>query len=177
MSQRPLRADAKRNRAAILTAAEEVFADGGPDASTEEVARRAGVAIGTVFRHFPTKGDLLRALLKRLLDQLTGTRHDDLFAFFDDLVARTAANRTVVALLAAEGTPVSLAGSLTALTGTVDELLRRGQDTGRIRAGIRTDEVMALLLAACQGALQGGWDDDLRARTLDVIFAGLREIH
>jgi len=61
-----MRADAQRNRTRILAAAEEVFADGGPGASTEEVARRAGVAIGTVFRHFPTKADLLSALMKRL---------------------------------------------------------------------------------------------------------------
>ncbi|MFD0541611.1 TetR/AcrR family transcriptional regulator [Actinomadura luteofluorescens] len=66
-----MRADARRNRERILEAAEEVFAVAGPDASTEEVARRAGVAIGTVFRHFPTKADLLRALMKRLLQQVT----------------------------------------------------------------------------------------------------------
>src|SRR2546421_2027863 len=60
------RADARRNRERILAAAQEVFAEKGASASTEEVASRAGVAIGTVYRHFPTKDDLLRAIMKEL---------------------------------------------------------------------------------------------------------------
>ncbi|HVV20388.1 MAG TPA: helix-turn-helix domain-containing protein, partial [Pseudonocardiaceae bacterium] len=64
--QGPLRADAQRNRARILNAAESVFAELGASASTEEVAARAGVAIGTVFRHFPTKRDLLAAIMRGL---------------------------------------------------------------------------------------------------------------
>ncbi|MFC4057023.1 TetR/AcrR family transcriptional regulator [Planomonospora corallina] len=180
---RPMRADAQRNRARILAAAEAVFAEGGPQASTEEVARRAGVAIGTVFRHFPTKADLLRALMKQLLQQLTDDAadllaHGDpataLFEFFARLVERTAANRTVVSLLAAEGVDVPVTGPLGSLSGVVEELLRRGQDAGAIRAGIRADEVMALLTGACQGALQGGWDRDLRGRTVALMLAGLR---
>jgi AcrR family transcriptional regulator len=180
---RPLRADAQRNRMRIMDAAEQVFAEGGPGASTEEVARRAGVAIGTVFRHFPTKADLLAALMKRLLQQLTDdaaglAAHGDprtaLFEFFARLVERTAANRSVVSLLGAEGIEVPLAGPLGTLTGAVQELLTRGQDSGGVRADVRVDEVMALLLSACQGTLQGGWDQDLRRRTLDIIFAGLR---
>src|SRR5690242_16023826 len=131
-----MRADAQRNRARILDAAEAVFAEGGPDASTEAVARRAGVAIGTVFRHFPTKADLLRALMKRLLEQVTtdaGDRiaHGDpataLFEFIRQLVRRTAANRTVVTLLAAEGLNVPIDGPITSLGGAVQQLLARGQ--------------------------------------------------
>jgi AcrR family transcriptional regulator len=177
-----MRADAQRNRQRILAAADEVFAEHGPQASTEEVARRAGVAIGTVFRHFPTKADLLRALLKRLLQQLTDdadalVAHGDpataLFAFFTRLVERTTANRTVVSLLAAEGIDVPITGALGSLTAAVQELLHRGQRAGAIRAEVRTDEVMALLVSACQGALHGGWSPDLRRRTLDIMFAGL----
>jgi AcrR family transcriptional regulator len=177
-----MRADAQRNRARILAVAEEVFADGGPGASTEEVARRAGVAIGTVFRHFPTKADLLSALMKRLLEQVTADAADllangdpttALFEFFARLVRRTAANRTVVALLAAEGTEVSIAGPITSLADAVRELLTRGQRAGAIRPDIRLDEVMALLESTCQGALRGGWTEDLRERTLRIVFAGL----
>jgi AcrR family transcriptional regulator len=57
-----MRADARRNRERLLSAADLVFAERGPGASTEEVARRAGVGIGTVFRHFPTKESLLEAV-------------------------------------------------------------------------------------------------------------------
>ncbi len=178
-----MRVDAQRNRARIMDAAEDVFAAGGPDASTEEVARRAGVAIGTVFRHFPTKADLLRALMKRLLEQVTADAadriaHGDpataLFDFISHLVRRTAANRAVVSLLAAEGLDVPIAGPITSLAGAVQELLARGQRAGAVRGDVRSDEVLALLESLCQGALQGGWDDSLRERTLAIVFAGLR---
>lgn len=177
-SGKPLRADALRNREKILEAADAVFAERGPGASTEEVARRAGVAIGTVFRHFPAKNDLLGALMKRLLAQVTedaaelaarGDPATALFEFFTRLVERTAADRAVVNLLGVEvGAPL---GSLGA---QVQELLTRGRQAGAIRAGVRLDEVMALLTSACQGALTGGWDADLRRRTLAIIFDGLR---
>ena len=68
--RRPARLGVFEDRVRILDAAEAVFAEFGTRASTEEVARRAGVAIGTVFRHFPTKDDLLAAIMKRLLAQL-----------------------------------------------------------------------------------------------------------
>lgn len=70
--ERPLRADARRNRARLLDVAEAVFAEHGVTVSTEEIARTAGVGIGTVFRHFPSKEALLEAVyvarLRRLAD-------------------------------------------------------------------------------------------------------------
>ena len=159
-----------------------MFAEHGPQASTEEVARRAGVAIGTVFRHFPTKADLLKALMKRLLQQLTddadtlvasGDPTTALLEFFSLLVGRTTANRSVVGLLAAEGFEAPVTGAVGSLTDVVRQLLERGQRSGAIRAGIMVDEVMALLVSACQGALHGGWSPELRRRTLAIMFAGL----
>ena len=70
------RADAVRNRARILDAAGEVFASRGTSASTEEVAERAGVAVGPVFRHFPTKQDLMRAIMKEVLGGLLAQADD-----------------------------------------------------------------------------------------------------
>src|SRR4051794_40776180 len=159
-----MRADARRNRERILAAARDVFAEGGPDASTEEVAHRAGVAVGTVFRHFPTKADLLRALMKDLLSQVTaeatalaeeGDPATALFEFFRGLVRRTAANRAVVGMLAG-----ALDEPIASLSGVVETLLARGRAAGAVRPAVRTDEVMALLISACQGVLQGGWDSD-----------------
>src|SRR5262245_34045218 len=69
-TDRPLRAAAQRNRTRILEAAEAVFAEQGASASTEAVATRSGVAVGTVFRHFPTKPDLLSAVVMNLWDRL-----------------------------------------------------------------------------------------------------------
>ncbi|MFI0778070.1 TetR/AcrR family transcriptional regulator [Streptomyces sp. NPDC021212] len=67
---RPQRSDARTNRERILSVAEEVFGQGGRSASTEEVARLAGVGIATVFRHFPTKAALLEAVLVQRFDRL-----------------------------------------------------------------------------------------------------------
>lgn len=171
----PLRADAQRNRARILDAAEAVFAEFGPRASTEEVARRAGVAIGTVFRHFPTKADLLAAIMKRLLAQLVeeaGQR--DLFAFFTHMVAQAAAKKTVVDLLAGSGVNIRLPDAVGQLEEAVARLLAQARAAGAVAAPVRLPEVMALLASVCQGALHGGWDEPLQARTLAVIFAGLK---
>jgi AcrR family transcriptional regulator len=178
-----LRADAQRNRARILAAASQVFAELGPSASTEEVARRAGVAIGTVFRHFPTKDDLLRAIMKDLLQRLTaqvsqlaadGDPATALFGFITGMVEQAAARMSVVDLLAAAGNDIQVADALQALRHGVAELLARAQQAGAVRPDIQVAEVMALITSTCQGALQGGWDGELQGRALAIIFAGLR---
>ncbi|MFI7540778.1 TetR family transcriptional regulator [Actinoplanes sp. NPDC049599] len=168
-----MRSDAQRNRGRILDAAEEVFARRGAAASTEEVARLAGVAIGTVFRHFPTKDELLAAILKRLLARLAEDAAglggaDGLHTFFRRSVAQAAAKRTVVDLVG-----VSVPAALGQLDDAVGELLRQAQDAGTVRRDVRPPEVMALLVSVCQGAVHGGWDAELQDRTLAVIFAGL----
>lgn len=178
-----LRADARRNRARILAAASDVFSENGASATTEEVARRAGVAIGTVFRHFPTKDDLLRALMKDLLQRLTdqvsalaaqGDPATALFEFFTSMVEQAAARKTVVDLLARSGTDVQVAGAVQALQDEIGRLLIRAQQAGAVRPEVRADEVMALLTSTGQGALQGGWDRELQGRALAIIFSGLR---
>ena len=167
-----MRADAQRNRARILAAAAEVFAEHGATASTEEVARRAGVAIGTVFRHFPTKPDLLAAIMKARLaeitaraGELTGDPAGGLFTFFRELADVAAATRTVVDLLG-----LDVADPVTSLGDAVLPLLDNAKRAGTVRGDVRLDEVVALLVAVCQG----GWDADLRERTLRIVFAGLR---
>jgi AcrR family transcriptional regulator len=179
----PLRADARRNRARILAAAEAVFAEKGAGASTEEVASRAGVAIGTVFRHFPTKRDLLAAIFKELMARLTdeanalvvgGDPADALFAFFARVVEQAAARKTVADALAGMGVEIQVVEALRALHDAIGTLLTRAQRAGAVRPEVRLDEVIALLSGACQGALRAGWDADLRRRTLAIVFAGLR---
>ncbi|WP_461032374.1 TetR/AcrR family transcriptional regulator [Streptomyces mayteni] len=180
---RPLRADARRNRARILAAAEAVFAEKGASASTEEVAARAGVAFGTVFRHFPTKNDLLAAIMKNLRQRLTdqanasmeeGDPATALFTFFALVVEQAAATRTVVDLLGQSGVEVEPDEPIQALEQALRDLLAQGQRAGAVRPEIRVAEVIALLTAACHGALRGAWDDGLRRRTLAIMFAGMR---
>jgi AcrR family transcriptional regulator len=180
---KPLRADARRNRARILAAAEAVFAEQGPAASTEQVAARAGVAIGTVFRHFPTKQALLQAILSNLMGRLTDeanalTADDDpatgLFRFFSRIVEQAAAKKTVVDLLAEAGIDIQVAKPVQTLRQAIQALLTRAQQAGAVREDVRLDEVVALLTATGQGALHAGWDRDLQARAIAIIFDGLR---
>ena len=180
---RPLRADARRNRARILGAAEAIFVERGPTASTEEVAARAGVAIGTVFRHFPTKKDLLQALVKDLLARLTGEVDalivggdpaTGLFVFFEHVVEQAAARKVVVDLLAESGIDVEVTGPVHLFRQAVGTLLVRARQAGAVGEGVELDEVMALLTATAQGALRGGWDPALQARILVIVFGGLR---
>ena len=178
---RPQRADALRNRERILAAASRVFAERGAAASTEDVAALAGVAIGTVFRHFPTKQDLLSAVMKDLLARLTAEVAElatadpstALFEFFSRVVSAAAAQQAVVELLAQEGVEVG-ADPVRALWEGIGVLLARAKESGTIRPEVRLDETMALLTATAQGALRGGWSEDLRRRTLDLIFSGMR---
>lgn len=179
---KPLRADAQRNRARILDAAEAVFAKKGPSASTEEVAARAGVAIGTVFRHFPTKNDLLAAIMKSLRQRLTdqansliaeGDPATALFTFFTLLVEQAAATKTVVDLLAQSGVQIQPDEPIRALEQAIQALLARAQHIGAVHPEIQVAEVVALLTAACHGALRGAWDENLRRRTLAIMFAGM----
>ncbi|MFI6519764.1 TetR/AcrR family transcriptional regulator [Spirillospora sp. NPDC050679] len=180
---KPMRADALRNRARILAAAEEVFAERGASASTEEVAARAGVAVGTVFRHFPTKRDLLTAIMKELRAGLiaeaeslvaTGDEGTAFFDYFTFLVERSAKVGTVVSLLAEEGTSIEPGEQIMALTRTFGSLLDAAQDAGTVRPEVRLDEVMALLTATAHGALAAAWSDDLRHRTVTLLLDALR---
>jgi AcrR family transcriptional regulator len=167
------RADAVRNRAKILEVAARVFAERGAAASTEQVAAEAGVAVGTIFRHFPTKADLLAAIMKDTLAGLAerlAAPEATLFTVFAALVAEAAAKRSVIDLLP----DLAVGESLARFREVVADLLARAQERGEVRADVRPDEVMALLVALCQGALRADWPPALQERTLAIVFAGLR---
>ncbi|GAA0544541.1 TetR/AcrR family transcriptional regulator [Paractinoplanes ferrugineus] len=166
------RADAVRNRAKILEVAARVFAERGAAASTEQVAAEAGVAIGTVFRHFPTKADLLAAIMKDTLAALAtraAAPQATLAGVFTDLVASAADRRSVIDLLPG----LEVAEALAQFRAVVADLLTRAQAAGEVRASIGVDEVMALLVALCQGALRGGWSPTLQRDTLAIVLDGL----
>lgn len=165
------RADAQRNRAAILAAASEAFAEHGPKATTEQVAVKAGVAVGTVFRHFPTKDALLVAIMKESLHGLSALAAEStLFDFITAVVDEAVRTRTVVTALA---WPLDVGDALRSLTDEVERLLDLAKDAQEVRPDVQVDEVMALLTAAAQAAQQAAWPADLRSRTLAVIFRGL----
>ncbi|WP_051468022.1 TetR/AcrR family transcriptional regulator [Actinomadura oligospora] len=180
---KPLRADAARNRAKVLVAAREVFAERGTGASTEEVARRAGVGIGTVFRHFPTKESLLEAVLGEILAGFAEqarlrTESPDpggaFFDFFQLVVGESATKNAVSAELTGAGIDLHASGDEVRqeLRGALGVLLARAQEAGAVRADVGLGEVMALLAGTSQAT--GNLDVLMRGRVLDVVFDGLR---
>jgi AcrR family transcriptional regulator len=183
-AKRP-RADALRNRAKVLAAAEAVFAERGSSASTEEIARRAGVGIGTVFRHFPTKESLLEAVLNGLLgrlaeeaDALTAAQDPGaaFFTFFTQVIAQATTKNAVSAALEEAGIDTR---STTRQTGqelktALETLLVRAQQALAVRADIGLAEVMVLLAATSRAAEHHGGDHAVRSKTLEIVFDGLR---
>jgi len=177
------RADARTNRGRILDAAEEVFGRGGESASTEEVARLAGVGIATVFRHFPTKAALLQAVLVLRFDRLHEQAETLLdaadpgrafFGFFGRLVADAATKIAIAeALLEAGGDGGEAARASDGLRQAVGVLLRRAQQAGAVRDDVELPEVYALLVGASRAAAHARLDDEVTARMLAVIFDGL----
>jgi AcrR family transcriptional regulator len=128
---RPQRADARANRDRILDIAEEVFGQGGESASTEEVARLAGVGIGTVFRHFPTKAALLEAVLVRRFDLL----REKAEALLDDTDPGEAFLRFIGQLTDQVAAKIAITGALLDAGGDRDGDVARASDGVRRAVG------------------------------------------
>ena len=178
------RADARANRVRILDVAEQVFGKGGESASTEEVARLAGVGIATVFRHFPTKAALLEAVLARRFDRLREQAEALLNAadpgqaflsFFCYLVADAPAKIGIAeALLEAGGDGGGEAAQASSeLRRAFGALLQRAQHAGVIRDDVELPEVYALLVGVSRAAAHEHLDEQGRARVLTIVFDGL----
>jgi AcrR family transcriptional regulator len=183
-SGRAQRADARTNRGRILDAAEEVFGAGGESASTEEVARLAGVGVATVFRHFPTKAALLQAVLVRRFDRLRAQAETLLDAadpgrafldFFSHLVADAATKIAIgEALLEAGGDGDDEAAQASnGLRRAVGALLQHAQHAGAVRDDVELPEVYALLVATSRAAAHSHLDEEVRGRVLAIVFDGL----
>jgi AcrR family transcriptional regulator len=178
-----MRADAAHNRARILDSAERVFA-AGDDASTEHVARLAGVGIATVFRHFPTKADLLEAVLVTRLERLrdaarelrTATNPGGALLRFFACIVEDAAGKIAIAeaLTAAGGNSGAAERAGAELHDAVGELLARAQSAGEMRPDIQLDELYALIVGTSRGAAAMALSPAAQRRMLDVVFAGLR---
>jgi AcrR family transcriptional regulator len=180
---KPLRADAVRNRARVLETAYETFAAEGLSVPIDEIARRAGVGAGTVYRHFPTKEDLFAAVVESRLRQIIAAGHallDDpgpgeaLFAFLRSMVLEFGAtDQGLVDALGGMGIDVDSAApeAEDAFRALLGVLLAAAQGAGTVRADVDVPEIKALLVG-CQ-AMQG-YDTARAARVTDVVIDGLR---
>jgi AcrR family transcriptional regulator len=178
------RADAVRNRERVLEAAKAVFSSGGPDASLEAVARRAGVGIGTLYRHFPTREALYEAVYRREVEQLgelaeqlksEASPVEALRLWLRSNVAFVATKKGMAAALAiaAQGTSELTAFSYERLTKAVGALLDRAVAAGEIRADVSPDDLLRALIGMCYLHDQPGWQASV-VRLLDVFVDGLR---
>ncbi|MFS8479183.1 MAG: helix-turn-helix domain-containing protein [Micromonosporaceae bacterium] len=158
-----MRRDARENRERILAAAEQVFGEAGAAGSTEEVARRAGVGVGTVFRHFPNKRELIDATLVRHFQLLTeqasrvAAAAEPGAALRAVLEAMVASAGTKVTLLAALGheveASVALRQAARELRAVVESALVRAQRAGAARRDISVGELYLLVRALAQVAV------------------------
>ncbi len=167
VAARPLRADAQRNRARILEAAETVFAVEGIEVPVDLIAEKAGVGVGTLYRHFPTKEKLCEAVLLDRLAALTldaqalADADDPASAFFDFLahvVEEGAAKRDL--MVAVMGAGLEFEESSVAvkdgLRDAVGVLLQRAQEAGAVRADVTPNAVVSLVGATCQATAHAG---------------------
>jgi AcrR family transcriptional regulator len=179
------RADALRNRERVLQAAKAVFSAGGSDASLEAVARHAGVGIGTLYRHFPTREALYDAVYRREVEQLGELAEalkseaapvEALRQWLRANVEFVATKKGMAAALAlAAGPPPSelTAFSYERLTKAIGTLLARAVEAGEIRDDIGPGDLLRALVGMCLLHDQPGWQASV-VRMLDVFIDGLR---
>jgi len=181
-ARRP-RADAVRNRERVLEAAKAVFSAGGPEASLEAVARCAGVGIGTLYRHFPTREALFEAVYRREVEQLADLAEqlktaaapaEALRRWLRSNVAFVATKKGMSKALAlAAHRPSELSAySFERLTKAVGALLDRAAAAGEIRGDISPEDLLRALIGMCYMNDQPGWQASV-LRLVEVFVDGL----
>lgn len=178
---RPLRADARRNRERVLDAAVRALSQDGPDVTLDAIAKSAGVGIGTLYRHFPTREALVEAAYRNELAKLCDSVPDLLArmpadaafrTWMDDFVDYTATKHgmsdALRAVIASGGNPFSHSRDL--LVGAISALLRAGAAAGGVRADVDPGDVLSSL----SGVTLVGADREQATRMLDLLMDGLR---
>jgi AcrR family transcriptional regulator len=182
---RPLRQDAERNRRLILETARTMFAGRGLDVSMDEVAREAGLGVGTVYRRFPTRGALIDALFADRLTAIVAVveealrfprAFDGLRHFLESMVEMQARDKGLRDVMMS-GRPVAPQEDLigTQLRPPLDSLLARAQEQGDLRPGLTATDVAVLEIAAQSTAeFTAAVAPDAWRRYLAVLLDGMR---
>ncbi|MGW4225058.1 TetR/AcrR family transcriptional regulator [Streptomyces bauhiniae] len=180
---RPLRADARRNRERLLTAAASAFAEHGENASLDDIAKRAGVGSGTLYRHFPTRRALLEAAYSARVDAL-GERGEELARalppgealteWLHEVCVATIQVRGLKSLLGSVVTDAPMTACGTVVNGTATHLVRSAQEEGTLRPDITPAELLRLAHGIASAAELGGGEAREIGRYLDWLLDGVR---
>jgi AcrR family transcriptional regulator len=179
------RADARRNHRRILDAARELFAEHGFDAQIDHIARMAGVGVGTVYRHFPNKEDLLEALIDERFQGLAeaareGIANPDPWAAFESFMTYSAEvmarDRALSEAMGERSEMMQAGAEKVGLLGLVDQLVKRAQEDGTLRGEMVAEDVPGLICGIGRAVVVGkvgplgmSWE-----RYLAIILDGLR---
>ncbi len=182
-SARPMRADARRNYERLVAAAREVFAREGGGASMEAIARQAGVGVGTLYRHFPKRIDLVEAVYRTDVDNLVSTAEDvvtDLepwpavVAFLEAFVRYAQGKRTFLNELreAFDKNPDLRLDMVERVQQAMQLVIGRAQDAGVVRTDVNGSDLMQLVGPMCTNATLS---EDQSKRLLVMILDGLHQ--
>ncbi|HEX2286407.1 MAG TPA: helix-turn-helix domain-containing protein [Mycobacterium sp.] len=179
-----MRADALRNRDRLMAAAAELFAERGMDVPLEEIARRAGVSIGTLYNHFANRGALLDAVLPDWaaeLDRLAEAALADpdpwhgFAGFLDGLFLIQARNRSMNEAIARTPVgPVDVVAECGRTGGVVDSVVRHARETGVLRRDFGSEDFATLVGAMSMVIALSNGDDAVWRRHLGFLLDGLR---
>jgi AcrR family transcriptional regulator len=181
---RALRADARRNRGAVIAAAKELFADQGLDAQMPDVAKAARVGVGTVYRHFPTKDDLIAALVSERFGRLAqrarealemGDAWEGIADFIRFSAQIQAEDRGLCEVMGSRPEVMDAAARAVGLPELCDRLVKRAQRSGQLRRDLVWEDIpmvacgLGRITQATVGPAAGRWP-----RLVEIVLDGLR---
>jgi AcrR family transcriptional regulator len=184
---RVMRTDAVKNRQRILDAAEEVFAAEGVAVPIDAVAERAGLGVGTLYRHFPNKEALFEAIVMDRITQLVATAKEfelaenagqALFSFLQQFARQASSKRDLFEALGSAGIDLKArcAELFEDLMRSVDVLLSRAVAVGAVRGDVPANEVVSLMVGTCHAAGDSGVSEAGLGRMVAVVLDGLRPV-
>ena len=176
------RADSARNRQLLIDAAKAGFSVVGLDVSLEEIARRAGVGIGTLYRHFPTREAVVEAVYRREVEQLaeavpqllqTSPAGAALHKWMHLFVDFIATKRIIAPSLATAAARTSTPTSVELITRAISTLVKRAIASGDVRKDIDPSDLLRAMVGVSYGNPDAGWEASAR-RLIDILMDGLR---
>ncbi len=179
------RADSARNRQSLIDAAKAGFAEFGLNVSLEEIARRAGVGIGTLYRHFPSREAVVEAVYRREVEQLAEAvpqlierlppgeaLHQWMHLFVDYIATKRLIAPSLTSAVGSRSTAL-YASSSELINGAISTLVKRAIDRDEVRRDCNASDLLRALIGVSYGNPDPGWQASAR-RLIDILMDGLR---